>query len=241
MSGVIYTCVTGRYDRVLMDAAAHTQRFVCFTDTPRALTAPGWELRPLVSPNSVQGGRAVNRWHKLFPHRLFPDARHSIYVDGNVRLSGDPVILVEALARAGAAMGAFSHPSGHTLAREVAECRRHRFTRADLAAVDRQIATYRRAGIDFDAQIPTNNVLVRDHAAPGLAEAMDLWWQQLQRFTGRDQVSLPFVLQDTGLPFVLLDRQGGVDPDMVAVAWHRPPLAARLKRRLRAHFGIVLD
>ncbi|AJP73895.1 glycosyltransferase domain-containing protein [Sphingomonas hengshuiensis] len=235
---IVYTCVSKNYDRALMPVpASDAVRFVCFTDSPAYLRAPGWEVRAVESPERLQSGHDINRYHKFFPHRLFPDARWSIYLDGNLRYAGDWRALVDRVAAAGAGLGAFWHPEGHSLAQEIEACRRLKFDARDTACVDRQIALYVGDGARLDAPIPTNNLLVRDHAFPGLADAMSLWWSHLFEFSKRDQISLLHALAQRSVPWQPLDGDGGVDPALVSVIWHRPPLLARIRKRLRRMFG----
>lgn len=241
---IIYTCIFGLYDRELAKAVDDPRlKFVCFTDTPNKIRAPRWEMRPFASPPALTDGHYINRYHKFFPHRLFPGSRWSIYVDGNIRFDGDWSALVESLRGSGGAVGAFWHRDGHTLESEIEACRQHRFGARDLAVVDAQIAAYRAAGADFSQPIPTCNVLVRDHAAARLDVAMSLWWAHIFEFTKRDQVSFLHVLRTAGAGWHALDGQpsveGGIDTDLVRVVWHKPPFAQRLARRLRKELGIA--
>lgn len=236
---VIYTCIAGKYDRHMMPVQPTPGlRFVCFTDSTGYLKAPGWEIVPLQSPARLTSGHDINRYHKFFPHRLFPDARWSVYIDGNIRFAGDWPVLVDRVRDAGAALGAFWHPAGHDLAVEVEACIQYmKFDARDRTVIDRQLASYVARGIDVTQVIPTNNVLVRDHAAPGLDTAMSLWWSQLFEFTKRDQISLTYVLQQAGVAWQPLDGEGGIDPALVSVVWHKPPLRKRIEKRLNKLLG----
>ena len=171
----VYTCVAGGYEREIAPVRPREDlSFVCFTDAPGRLTAPGWEMRALKSPGRLVGGHDVNRYHKLFPHRLFPDHRWSIYQDGNLSFAGDHASLVARVSDGGAALGAFWHPDGHHMRREVEACKRMKFDRRDLDVIEAQLAAYAQEGIGPDTRIPTNYLLVRDHAHPALPMAMDI-------------------------------------------------------------------
>ena len=236
---IVYTCVTHLYDRRIQAARpAAGVRFVCFTDTPGKIEAPGWEVRRIESPARLSSGHDINRYHKLFPHRLFPEARWSVYLDGNLRFDGDWHELVARVAGSGSALGAFWHPRGHDLTTEVEVCHKSRFDRRDVEVIDRQVAYYASRGIDPAQKIPTNNLLVRDHAAPGFDRAMSIWWAQLFEFCKRDQVSLMFALKEAGATWQPLDGAGGLSPDLVRLEWHKPPLKARILRRIRQKLGI---
>ncbi|PEQ10953.1 hypothetical protein B2G71_19230 [Novosphingobium sp. PC22D] len=237
---VVYTCIAGKYDKHLMPVEpVPGVRFVCFTDSTGYLKASGWEIMPLASPARLTSGHDINRYHKFFPHRILPDTKWSIYIDGNIRFAGDWHAMIARVRDADAGLGMFWHPDGHNLATEIAACNRYdKFDDRDRTMIDSQIAFYARHGIDQGLPIPTNNVIVRDHAASGLELGMSLWWSQLFEFTKRDQISLPFVLRQSGLCWQPLDGEGGIDRALLQVVWHRPPLRTRIRKRLRRQFGI---
>ena len=232
---VIYTCVTSGYDAALMDArTAPGFDWICFTDKPQRLRAEGWQIRPLQSPPDIADGHYINRYHKFFAQRLFPEAEWSIYIDGSLEFSGDFGRLQEWVMKAKAALGLFMHPHQHDLRKEAEVCALSKFDARDFAVIDEQLAAINCAGVSLDRPIPTGYLLVRDHRAPALASAMDLWWDQVHRFTKRDQISLPYVLHKSGLPWIALDRDVGIDPTLVKVRPHAPlPIHRRILRRFR--------
>ncbi|MEM7219562.1 MAG: glycosyltransferase domain-containing protein [Pseudomonadota bacterium] len=208
---IVYTCVVGGYDRLRPDAASTSRScddFVCFADAMKSLPSP-WRQQSLARDLGERERRRTNRWHKLFPHELFPGARASLYRDGNLELSQNYADYIAAVRDVDAALGVFRHPRGRSVAEEVLSCREQdKFSPRDLERIDAQLASYALAGFDLDTPISANYLLVRNHEHPGLAEAMLLWWEELERHTGRDQLSLPYVLWKTGLPFVWLDDRG---------------------------------
>lgn len=235
---IVYTCVTGGYEPTLMPATGEPGlRFVCFTDHPEKIDAPGWEKRPLESPDRLTSGHDINRFHKIFAHRLFPDARWSIYLDGSIVLTGNLRDLVDAVERQGAALGAFWHPNGHGLRGEAELCRQYRFDRRDCSLIEEQLEFYRHRGLDLEAKTPMNGVLVRDHSEPNLELAMNIWWAQLFKFTQRDQISLTYSLREAGVPWVALDGDGGIDRGRLSIRFHRRPFMQRVQMRLRRQFG----
>jgi len=236
---VVYTCVTGGYDAALMEILPDPQlRWVCFTDRPGKISAPGWEVVPLQSPAILRNGHFINRYHKFFAQRLFPGADWSIYLDGSLEVSGDFATLIDRTRAAKAALGLFMHPHGHNLRKEAEICALSKFDRRDHAAIGEQLERYAGAGVSLDQPIAMGGLMVRDHRSPMLADAMDLWWDQINRYTKRDQVSLPYVLHKTGLPWVALDREEGIRPDWITVRQHAPlSLRTRLTRRLRRLLG----
>lgn len=84
--GVVYTCLTGNYDTLREHKYINRNwDYVCFTDDEKLLAQKRqgiWEIRPLVY--AEKDNALNNRYHKINPHKLFPEYEESVYVDGNV-------------------------------------------------------------------------------------------------------------------------------------------------------------
>ncbi|MEL7199669.1 MAG: glycosyltransferase domain-containing protein [Pseudomonadota bacterium] len=199
------------------------------------MAAAGWELRPLQSPPALTRGHEINRFHKFFAHQLFAGARWSIYIDGNVTFGGLFAQLIAEVSQAKAGIGTFIHPNAHSLRKEAEVCGLGKFDGWDFAKVEAQLAQSARAGVDLDAIIPACYILVRDHEAPQLASAMSLWWSQIFEYTKRDQMSFPYILNQSGLQLQFLDADGGIDSALVIRRNHtRPPFLQRAIRRAKS-------
>jgi len=233
---VVYTCIVGAYDNLNPLEDEEGVRYVCFTDQPGPLPPP-WEARPLQAPEEARTNRLVNRYHKLHPHVLFPEATRSVYIDGNLTFAGSFAAVAKCLDQHGLGFAAFSHPwSPHSLADEVEACIRHgKFTHSDQQAVSRQLAKFDEEGMPRADTIPAGYFLARSHSQPLLAVCMQEWWEQLLGFTGRDQVSLPYALWKSGIPWAFLDRDLGISPVDVTRKphEHRRSSLARVLRSLR--------
>lgn len=203
---IVYTAIVGGYD-VLMPpvGGAEGTRYVVLGDRRPRFTF-GWEFRTLPAAAAELPAPLANRWCKFFAHRLFPKARNSVYVDGNIRPTGPLVDIVGDLITSGAGIGLFRHPHHDTIEDEIAACVMYRRLDAEGAdAAMTQLERYRAAGLPEDYALTENNILVRDHAHPALEKAMALWWEEVTTGVARDQISLPWVRHTSGLDTVLWD------------------------------------
>ncbi len=192
---VVYTCVTGGYDRVLPPLqTTPNARFVLFSDRPETRVR-GWETLPLQDLAQAEGPR-INRAHKILGPRLFPDHRVSLYVDGNIRILSDLTPLFDAFAEADADIALPRHPQRETVAEEVEAC--IAMGKADEDVLRNEYAALLSEGFDPYARLTENNVIFR-RQSPALDTAMDDWWRRVRDGTGRDQLSLPHVLSRHGL------------------------------------------
>lgn len=203
---VLYACTDLAYDQVFSPVARTPGvDFVLFADR-RPRLVRGWERRPLPPGAAGLPPTLANRYCKFFPHEIFPDADLSIYVDANTLILADLRPLIDAFVASDADIGLFPHLERGDVAAEFAFGRSvGRIPPQDVGKGEAQLAFYRDAGLPEDHVLTENAILFRRHDRPGLAPAMRLWWEQLERFTKRDQISLPYVLHATGLAVFLWD------------------------------------
>ena len=164
---VIYTCSVCNYDDLsLIQKPQEGLRFVFFTNDLKAVP-PGWEGRKLQSPPRLKNGHDINRYHKIFPHQLFPECRYSVYMDGNVNFSGSFKKLVYELRESEIALAAFKHPESRKLFEEQLACEKYnKFDLHDKTRADYQILSYKSKGLNISQFITANYFLVRDHSHP---------------------------------------------------------------------------
>lgn len=203
----VYTCIVDDYD-VLLPPCVRSDgvRFFCFTDrTDRKVR--GWEMLDLAHPSSVTRPDLINRYHKFFPYRVLPDVDWSIYIDGNIRLIGDIPSLIKRISAQGAVLGCPEHKQRSTILEEARACKElGKFDQRDKKLIKKQLAIYKAEGMPLDTPLTANYLIIRSHKSNELANAMELWWKQLQLFTRRDQISLPYVLWKTGLAATLIEK-----------------------------------
>lgn len=197
---IVYACANLAYDQIYSPVARTPGvEYVLFSDRRPRFVA-GWDWRPLPPEIAALGPARANRYCKFFPERLFPEAGLSLYLDANLLITGDLSPFFAEFRASGAAIGLFPHTERSDIATEFAFCRQvGKIGPADQALGEAQLAAYAAEGLPPDHGLTENAIILRRHGAPGLAAAMDLWWRQLAAYTGRDQLSLPYVLWRTGL------------------------------------------
>ncbi|CAM0876452.1 unnamed protein product [Alopecurus aequalis] len=145
---------------------------------------------------------------KLISHRLFPMARYSIWVDSKSQFRRDPLGVIEALLwRSNSSLALSEHGARSSLYDEgKAIVKKHKATPEEVKI---QLDQYRQDGIPDDKRfngkkaLAEASVIVRDHA-PLTNLFMCLWFNEVVRFTSRDQLSFPYVLRRLRIPGVHL-------------------------------------
>jgi hypothetical protein len=195
----IYSCTFSSYDFDFGPFAATTgARMLRFTDTPE-IRRGLWERLAVPEEAARQPSQAlINRYMKFFPMRFFAGSEVAVYVDGNILIKADLSPLLDEFRHSGADMALFPHPSGRTLDEEIDFAMRHRMKPDQRPLAEEQRARYHALGL-LDHPITENSIIfyrLGSNVLPAFAEA---WWQELQTYSHRDQISLPFALHEVPL------------------------------------------
>lgn len=230
----IYSCVTGGYDTCPPNVAARDSFDDCvlFADNI-SMQSSAWKLSALRSPDTLIRGDLINRYHKFFAESLFPDADISIYIDGNIEVLQSLHPLVDQFASSNAVFGCLIHPQRKYLLDELRACKRlGKFKYDDEMRVDSQLSSYMQDGFPFDFPLYSAGVLFRRHGlSSALNEAMSMWWQQINQYTCRDQLSLPYVLWKSKLSYMAFDLDIFENPYFLRRPHsYNPGFANRLKK-----------
>ncbi|XP_058220924.1 probable hexosyltransferase MUCI70 [Rhododendron vialii] len=135
---------------------------------------------------------------KMLSHRLFPQARYSIWVDSKSQFRRDPLGVLEALLwRSNAVLAISEHGARSSVYDEAkAVVKKNKATPEE---VEVQLRQYRHDGLPEDKRfngkkaLAEASVLAREHT-PLTNLFTCLWFNEVVRFTSRDQLSFPYVL-----------------------------------------------
>ncbi|CAI9116642.1 OLC1v1017839C1 [Oldenlandia corymbosa var. corymbosa] len=135
---------------------------------------------------------------KMLPHRLFPNSRYSIWVDSKSQFRRDPLGVLEALLwRTGSVLAISEHGARSSVYDEAkAVVKKNKATPEE---VEVQLTQYRKDGLPEDKRfngkkaLAEASIIVREHT-PSTNLFMCIWFNEVVRFTSRDQLSFPYVL-----------------------------------------------
>lgn len=199
----VYTAIGGGYDVLRHTGRAPDDpRFVCFSDTDYLpwLTKPhrylGWEIREL-APHWYGSPRLRAKCHQVMPHCYFPEAEYSLYLDGtHVPAPGYRLErLIEVFLR-DTDLATFSHPHRACAYQEAAACLVTE--QDDPVRIREQMRRYHAEGFPRDHGLPGITVLLRRHT-PAVTRFNELWWDEIQSGSHRDQLSFPYVAWKLGM------------------------------------------
>lgn len=202
---VVYTCVTGGYEKLVQPVKTKGVDYVCFTDDT-GCTANGWELRPI--PEELSGLTKVKqqRMVKVCPHKYLPEYDISIWVDGSIHIKGDVKEFLGGIIYSGYSVFIPTHPARTCIYREAVAVKSLRKDTTDLP--DKQMKKYKEEGFPEKYGLVQTNIIVRWHNNEDCIELMETWAEEIRNFSHRDQLSFNYAVWKTNTKcFKAIDKK----------------------------------
>lgn len=192
----VYTCIVGEYDDLQepLSISPDCEYYVISDKKPEKETVFKYmNIRDII-PAYVADNTRKNRYCKINAHQIFPKHRYSIYFDGNIQLQSSIIELIKELPPTG--LIAFCPNRWKSIYREMMSVMQN--GRDDREVVLRQAEHYWLEGMPEDFGSVMCGILIREHNNPVCKKLMQEWWEQLEMFSKRDQISLPYILWKNG-------------------------------------------
>lgn len=207
---VVASAIIGNYDQLQQpeNISRESMNSVCFfmfidEKTQRHLITSQekkgvWKV-VVVHNLPYSDARRNGKIPKLLLHRLFPNARFSLWIDGKLKLVRDPYQVVERFLWRRKVNFAISRHYKRVDVFEEAEANRAAGKYSNNS-INAQVDFYRSEGLVpynrmksfFPSDVPEGCVIVRDHT-PVTNLFTCLWFNEVDRFTSRDQLSFAVV------------------------------------------------
>lgn len=189
---VIYTCITGYYDRLpLHEHVDFESDYVCFTDNTELLRLKRygvWQIRPLQF--SDLDNTRNQRWHKTHPHVLFPEYEESIFQDANITMRSGWIFEEIEKRKSDLLIPIhFERDCIYDEMQAVIEAKK------DDESIVKQMENYlREDNFPFHYGLNETNLIYRRHNKPKIKDINENWWNFIRDYSKRDQLSLSYVL-----------------------------------------------
>lgn len=189
---VVYTTIMGgNYTLPPVPESSEVQ-YICFTDR-QYFQANGWAIREVnpILPNDLPRS---SREPKICPHRYLAEFERSIYIDPSVELLQEPMKIWDSLVAESVVVSAFYHSFRDSLLDEFIAVLDQQLDNS--ATIAEQFNSYSSLGTSALNQKPVwGGFLLRRHNDKNCIEAMETWFAHVLRYSRRDQLSLPIVLE----------------------------------------------
>lgn len=238
---VIYTCVTEGYDKLSNPVCTDPRfDFICFHRKGEALPEDGvWKHREL--PYEESCPTRLARRAKHCPWELLQDYEYSVWIDGNLDITGQE--FYDSMVRAadeGIVYGILRHPFRDDSYDELERCfANDRISLGEALRVRRMLLSH---GIEPHGGMIETNVLLRKHNDPSVLVMDRLWWSLICEYSLRDQLSVMVSLRESAVPYSLLwDGKSTRDwPSVVYRVHETSPRKDTFIRKIRRGSGKII-
>lgn len=222
---VIYTAIFGQRDRLQEPTyIPEGVDFVCFTDQP--FISKVWQIRK-VKPLFPEDLTRSNRYYKILAHKMFPEYMRSVYLDGNVVVTGKIEELLDIYLE-DAHFAAFdcrlySTMPIHSVNEEamiLMTPRQEVRNKESGENIKKQLDTYLAEGFPDNNGCIMGMVLLRKHHEPDVVEAMEAWWHEVLTKSKRDLMSFNYVAWKYKFRFNYIPLDGANNPYVTKVRHH---------------------
>jgi hypothetical protein len=188
---VIYTAIFGGYD--IFREKEHEARMVCFTDSDLS-TQCIWEIE--CCDREFEDSTREARKKKVLSHMLFPEDEYTLWVDGSLEMS---VVVNEDFIKSilgDADIAVFHHNQRKCIYQEGKACKR--FKKDSFEIIDSQMDRYHQDGFPPNMGLAATPFVARRNT-PQINEFNEMWWDEIQRGSKRDQLSFNYCLWKLGI------------------------------------------
>lgn len=211
----IYTAISGNYDSLKLPEVLDPRfDYIVFSDNPMADTGV-FEVRPM--PYLHQDTTRSARFIKTHPHLLLEDYDLAIWIDANIMILSDIFPIIDEFMRSKKPMAAIPHPLRESVYEEADACIGR--SKDEAGIITGQINNYKE--LDFSGQdLIESNFMIFDLKNKNLSSMFNTWWNQLDTFSKRDQLSLPFAIHEHGIKYHhITDRPNSIrnHPDFALI------------------------
>ena len=198
---VVYTAIYGNHDGLKEPSVSLDDcSLVCFTDSGD-LESDVFEVRKY--PGISFDPTRCARFFKLLPHLFFPDYEYSMWIDASIIIKkGNLRDLVERYLRDDD-IAMYAHPERNCIYEEGAICIAQG---KDLPQIiNDQLDSYRRNGYPERNGLVETGVILRRHLAPAMIRFDTEWWNEVVKYSRRDQLSFNYIASKNHLHWATIE------------------------------------
>jgi hypothetical protein len=193
---IVYTAVLGGIDYVWEPERALNTEYHLFTDQPFKYNG-AWIMHHDAVDKSP---RHTARYIKTHPHILFPGLT-TVWIDGRIRILGNTPVWVDRWMGQRYELAVKLHYSRRNIQQEADEIVRRKM--ADPKKLKALMDRYKKENYPVAFGLYWTDVLIRKPTAK-VKEFNDRWWQDIDQWCIRDQISFPYWLWKLKVDFKVM-------------------------------------
>jgi len=188
---ILYTALYGNYD-VLRDPVGDLPGWSLIAYSDREWLTDKWEV--IVEPRPVNSYLTARRKKVLF-HELFPKAKCTLWIDGNIQVTAD---FIKWVSTQNWDIALSKHGYRDCVYQEAEACMH--LGKDVPANVHPQINKYFNEGYPPHNGMVESGVLFRRNKKH-VRELCKAWWEEIERYSHRDQLSFNYACWKTGAEY----------------------------------------
>lgn len=238
---VIYTALTGGYDNLIQLSCVSPEfDYICFTDSISEKFNGIWEMRPI--PNVTDDKQRLSRYPKMHPHILLPEYEYSVYIDARVDIISQGFYdIIEDKISKGIMLSGVRHPDRDCVYEEFFAVY-HLRKETNLGLLKKEYKFLRDNNFPDHIGLFEAGLILRKHNDASIIAQNETWWQLVNTYSKRDQLSYTYTLWKNGIPFDYLENVGlNKENDYCKLTvhpglWRNMPFFKRIRRRVYNRF-----
>lgn len=193
----VYTVSTGKYDEI-KEPIYIDERIDYYVFTDQEIPERSvWEKIPIPDKlKSKMNSLSQARYIKTHPHEFFQNYDYSMFIDGNVRITCDIMPLLYSMITEDKVMAIHHHQVRDCIYDEAKAI--FAAGKASIHELQTQAKHYKAEGFPAHFGLFETNIVIRKHNDEKCIGIMDVWWNQIEKFTKRDQMSFTYSLWKNG-------------------------------------------
>ena len=191
---VIYSAIIGKYDEILQPQVVDDRfDYVLFSDIIPEGKIGVWQIRRIEYYNPIQ--TKIARYVKTHPELLLSKYDASLWHDANIRIRTSAVYnrFVE-LVDKNVDIASVQHGVCNCVYEELFNVLDFRYESEDVVLEWGHLL--RKREYPRKAGLVETNILFRIHSRDNVARLDEVWWNYIERYSKRDQLSFPVALCD---------------------------------------------
>ncbi|MBJ13389.1 MAG: hypothetical protein CMG62_10010 [Candidatus Marinimicrobia bacterium] len=187
---VIYSALTDSYDNILdPKTLPKNTDYILFTDDPTRINSKIWKTKKINF--SYRDPRRLAKIFKILPHYFFPNYKYSIWVDSNIEIINDLNDLIKiSFENNDEFIAFFHHPDRSCIYDEAKNIINLGYSRKKI--VLDQINHYKKLNYPKNNGLIAGRFIIRKHNNKKCIELMKKWWEEIDNYSIRDQLSFNF-------------------------------------------------
>ena len=160
---IVYTCIVSDYDDLIAQPTFNGVRYICFSDSIQSSHYRNWEILPIPDTEIIEPN-LINRFVKAYFFRLGFKEKFSMYIDGNVLLKSNPILLLKQFKQSSAPIAAFKHPFRKNILQELDELiRTNKLSNDEISRTNLLLEQMKDNGFDFQSTLTAGYIILRKH------------------------------------------------------------------------------